>query len=388
MGLARLHDVLASQVASGAIPGIIALVARDGVAHVEVLGTKALGDTEPLRRDDIFRIASLSKPIVAAAALVLVDEGTVRLDDPVQHLLPELADRRVLRSLDAELDDTVAAVRPITILDLLTFRLGFGSIMAPALTYPIQRAEEELALATLRAPWPPPHSPDEWMRRFGSLPLMAQPGEQWMYNTGAQVLGVLVERAAGKPLEAFLRERIFEPLGMHDTGFSVPPSKLDRFTTAYEPDPESGALTVWDAVTDSYWRSPPVLPNAAGWLVSTIDDYWAFAQMFLPKDTHHGARIISDTSVELMLTDHLSSHQRSAARLFLGEHGGWGLGMLVPAAAVDAPSIPGGFGWDGGTGTTWRSDLDRGITGILFTQRAMTSPEPPAVFVDFWDCAY
>lgn len=142
-------------------------------------------------------------------------------------------------------------------------------------------------------------------------------------------------------------------------------------------------------MTDSYWRNPPAFPNAAGWLVSTIDDYWAFAHMFLHQGTHQGVRIISDTSVALMLTDHLSAHQRSAARVFLGEHGGgWGLGMPVPAAAVHAPSIPGGFGWDGGTGTTWRSDLDTGITGILFTQRAMTSPEPPAVFVDFWDFAY
>ncbi len=273
-----------SHVDRGAIPGLVALVARDDDAHVEVLGTRALGDAEALQRDAIFRIASLSKPIAASAAMILVDEGTLGLDDPVQNLLPELADRRVLRRLDAELDDTVAAARPITLLDLLTFRMGFGSIMAPPRTFPIQRAEEELRLMTLGPPWPPtPHTPDEWMRHFGSLPLMAQPGEQWLYNTGAQVLGVLLERAAGKLLETFLGERLFGPLGMRDTAFSVAPSQLGRFTTAYTPAPDSSSLTVLDAVTDSYWRKPPMFPDAAGWLVSTIEDYWAFVRMLLER---------------------------------------------------------------------------------------------------------
>jgi len=140
----------------------------------------------------------------------------------VDDLLPELANRRVLRSLDAELDDTVPSNRPITLEGLLTFRLGFGNVLAAPNSYPIQRTEAELRLATIGQPWSPtPHTPDEWIRLFGTLPLMHQPREQWMYNTVTQVLGVLLERAAAKPLEEFLRERIFDPLGMHDTGFSV-----------------------------------------------------------------------------------------------------------------------------------------------------------------------
>ena len=158
--------------------------------------------------------------------------------------------------------------------------------MAPPDTYPIQAAERELRLCTLGPPWPPtPHTPDEWIRRFGSLPLMHQPGEQWMYNTGSQVLGVLLERAAGKPLEDFLRERIFEPLGMNDTGFSVAPHQRDRFTTAYAPDPESDVLNVLDGVENSYWSEPPAFPNAGGGLVSTIDDFWAFVAMLLADGT-------------------------------------------------------------------------------------------------------
>jgi CubicO group peptidase (beta-lactamase class C family) len=191
---------MAAHVERGAMSGLIALVARQGRRHIEVIGTKAFGDTEPLKQDDVFRIASLTKAITAAAAMTMVDDGILHLDKPVDRLLPELADRRVLRSLDAELDDTVPANRPITLDDLLNFRLGFGAILAPAGTYPIQVAEEELQLQTLGPPWPPtPHTTDEWMRRFGSLPLIAQPGEQWMYGTGAKVLGASSnERAASR----------------------------------------------------------------------------------------------------------------------------------------------------------------------------------------------
>ena len=388
-GLARLHDALAGHVERGAMPGLVALVARRGAPHVEVIGAGAFGDRRPMGRDAIFRIASLTKPITAVAAMMLVDDGVLRLDDTVDDWLPELANRKVLTSLDAELDDTVPALRPITVDDVLTFRLGFGVLMVPPGTYPIQRAEEELQLKSLGPPWPPtPHTPDAWIQRLGSLPLMHQPGEQWMYNTGAQVLGVLIGRATGKPLEAFFRERIFGPLGMDDTGFSVPPERLDRLTTAYEPDPESGALHVLDGVEGSYWSAPPAFPCASGWLVSTIDDYWRFVQLMLNRGGCEGVRLVSESSVALMTTDQLTRAQRDANRLFLGDHSGWGLGLLTPAADDGAPGEPGGYGWDGGTGTTWRSDTDRDITGILFTQRAMTSPQPPEVFTDFWHAAY
>jgi CubicO group peptidase (beta-lactamase class C family) len=384
-----MHDVLAAHVERGSMPGLVALIARRGVAHVDVIGTKAFGDHEPMPRNALFRIASLTKPVTAAAAMTLVDDGTLHPDRAVDDLLPELANRRVLRTLGAQLDDTVPARRPITLEDLLTFRMGFGAVMAQPDTYPIQTATDELQLGTLGPPWPPtPHAPDEWLRRFATLPLMHQPGEQWMYNTGSQVVGILLERAAGMPLEVLLRERIFEPLGMDDTGFSVAPHDLNRLTTAYTPDPESGALDILDAADDSYWSRPPVFPDAGGWLVSTIDDYWAFVQMMLNDGEYRGRRILSEISVRLMTTDHLTREQRSAASVFLGDHGGWGFGLLVPASEAAAHPIPGGFGWDGGTGTTWRSDVDRDLTGILLTQRAMTSPAPPEVFVDFWNCAY
>jgi CubicO group peptidase (beta-lactamase class C family) len=387
-GLTRLHDVMAVHVERGAMPGLIALVARQGRPHVEVIGTKAFGDTEPLKQDDVFRIASLTKPITAAAAMTMIDDGILHLDEPVGPLLPELANRRVLRSLDAELDDTVPAGRPITLDDLLTFRLGFGAILEPPGTYPIQVAEEGLQLRTLGPPWPPtPHTTDEWMRRFGSLPLIAQPGEQWMYGTGAKVLGALLERAGGKPLEAVLRERVFEPLGMDDTAFTVSPAMRGRLTTAYAPDPETGELSVFDGIDHGFWGRPVPFPDAGGWLLSTINDFWTFVQMMLGRGLYRGRRILSERSVDLMTSDHLAPGQRAAVP-FLSASESWGLGMSVPAAGSHTTDIPRGFGWNGGTGTVWRSDVEPDLTGILFTQRGMASPEPPEFFNDFWRCAY
>jgi len=385
-GLAQMRRVLAGHIERGALPGLIALIARHGQVHVDVLGTNAFGDTSPMARDAIFRIASLSKPITAAATMILVDDGVFRLDDRVEHWCPELANRRVLRSIDAPLDDTVPALRAITVHDLLTFRFGFGAVMAPPGTYPIQVAEAELHLATLGAPWPPPpFPPDEWMARLGSLPLMDQPGDVWRYNTGAQVLGVLIERAAGRPLETFLHERLFGPLGMTDTAFSVSAGQRDRFTTAYQPDPDSAAVTILDDVTSSFWSASPAFPNAAGWLVSTIDDFWAFVQMLTDRGAHRGEPVLTEKAVAQMTADHLTAPQREQARGFL-DGGGWGFCLAVPGAD-GTDGVPGGFGWDGGTGTTWRSNVDGDLTGILFTQRAMTDPQPPELFGDFWRTA-
>jgi CubicO group peptidase (beta-lactamase class C family) len=229
--LARMHDVMAGHVECGDVPGIVTLISRRDEVHIGVLGMKAIGGSEPMRRDTIFRIASVTKPIVAAAAMILVEECVLRLDEPVDSWLPELADRRVLRAIDSPLDDTVPAKRPITLRDLLTFRLGIGAVMVFPPRYPIQQAMAEAGVAP--GPALPTHAPDELMKRFGSLPLVHQPGEKWLYDSGSDILGVLISRVAGTSLEEFLRERIFAPLGMNDTSFSVPASKLDRLASSY-----------------------------------------------------------------------------------------------------------------------------------------------------------
>src|SRR5438876_12065616 len=244
--LGRMHDVMTGYVERGEVPGLITLVSRRGEVHVDVIGTMAYEKSDPIQRDTIFRISSMTKPITAAATMILVEECKVRLDEPVDRWLPELAERKVLKRLDGPLDDTVPAKRPITTRDLLTFCMGFGQMMALPDAYPILKAASEQQIGM----GPPSPStlpaPDEWMRRLGRLPLMHQPGEMWMYNTGSDVLGVLIARVSGQPLEAFLRERIFVPLGMKDTSFSVPGHKLNRLATSYWTNFVSGKIEVYD----------------------------------------------------------------------------------------------------------------------------------------------
>jgi CubicO group peptidase (beta-lactamase class C family) len=231
-------------------------------------------------------------------------------------------------------------------------------------------------------PWPPPpFGPDEWMARLGRLPLVHQPGEGWLYNTGSQVVGVLLERAAGMPLEDVLRDRLLEPLGMRDTGFSVPPDELGRFTAAYVADPAGGAPALLDP-PDGWWAAAPLLPNLAGGLVSTVDDYWAFVRMLLAGGEAGGRRLLSSASLRLLLTDQLTDVQRAqGAGILRGR--GWSLGCSTPPAGA-----AGLVGWDGGTGCSWRSDPDRGITSILLTQRLMDSPEPLPVYRSAWRAAF
>jgi CubicO group peptidase (beta-lactamase class C family) len=389
--LARMHDVMAGYVERGEMPGLVTLICRRGELHVDEIGTTALGASDPMRRDTIFRIASLTKPVAAVAAMILVEECRLRLDDPVDTWLPELADRRVLRSIDGPLDDTVPANRPITLRDLLTFTLGFGLIMAPPGSYPIQEAINELELVGFGPPHPmAPYEPDEWLRRLGTLPLMHQPGEQWMYNTGSSVLGMLIARVSGQPLEAFLRERIFEPLGMRDTGFSVPTDKRDRLATAYQSNSETGQIEILDGVEDSRWASPPAFPDASGGLVSTIDDYLAFGRMMLDMGRYGNERILSRLSIEAMITDQLTPELRAASPsvpIFLGECG-WGLGMAITTRRTGISAVPGRFGWDGGLGTSWASDPREDMLAILMTQLAWGSPGGLNAYHDFWTSAY
>jgi CubicO group peptidase (beta-lactamase class C family) len=388
--LDRMHDVVLGHVEHGNVPGLVTLISRRGEVHVDAIGSKAVGGEDKIQRDTIFRVSSMTKPVTAAATMILVEDCTLRLDDPVDRLLPELSEPQVLKQLDGSLDDTVAADRPITVRDLLTFRMGFGVVNASPGTYPIQDAMSEQLLGQgLPSPSTPP-APDEWIRRLGTLPLMHQPGEQWMYNTGSDVLGVMIARASDRPFEIFLRERLFDPLGMHDTGFSVPAAKLDRFATSYLTNSETGALEVYDEADGGQWSRPPDFPSGAAGLVSTIDDYLAFGQMLLNKGTHGGQRILSRPSVEAMTTDQLTPEQKARSGLVAGyfENHGWGFGVSVVTRRDDVAETVGTFGWDGGMGTAWRSDPKEDMVTILMTQAAWTSPSPPDVCRDFWTSAY
>ena len=384
--LRRLGEVLTRHVESGDMPGLVALVARRGEVHVEAIGTLAADGSEPMRRDTIFRIASVTKQVAAAAAMTLVEECQLRLDDPVDDLLPELADRRVLTRIDAPLDDTVPAHRPITLRDLLTFVFGLGALMAPPADCPIQRAMNEAGLDP--GPGEPGIAPDEWMKRLGGLPLAYQPGDKWLYHTGSDVLGVLMARLTGQPLAEVLAERILRPLGMSDTGFHVPEASLHRLPPEYSPDPETGALSLSDDPRHSLWGQPPAFPSAGGGLVSTADDLLAFCTMMLNKGRHGGGRVLARPTVELMTTDLITKQQKAENKIFFGGNSGWGLGFQVFLRRTTLASTPGRFGWTGGSGISVYTDPAEELIGMVLTQREMTSPEPPKVYRDFWTCAY
>ena len=387
--LKRMHDVMAGYVDRGQVPGLVALVSRAGELRVDALGSLAVGGP-PVQRDTIFRIASMTKPVTAAAAMILVEECQLRLDEPVDRLLPELADRKVIKRFEGALDDTVPAKRSITVRDLLTFRMGFGIVGAPPDPCPILKAASDLRIG-LGPPSPASMpAPDEWIRRLGSLPLMHQPGKRWMYSTGSDVLGVLIARASGQPFEAFLRERIFDPLGMKDTGFSVPAEKINRLATSYATNPQTGAFEVYDQPANGQWSRPPAFPAGASGLVSTADDFLAFSQMMLNKGKLGSVRILSRASVELMTTDQLTPEQKATSGLteVFFESRGWGFGVSIVTRRTELAASIGMYGWDGGLGTSWRADPTEDLTGILLTQCMWPSPSGPDVFLDFWAALY
>jgi CubicO group peptidase (beta-lactamase class C family)/DNA-binding ferritin-like protein (Dps family) len=393
-GLRKMREVLAQYVDSGKIPGLVALVSRNGETHVEALGTMRHDGGVPMRRDTIFRMASTSKPVSVAATMILIDECKLRLDDLVETWLPELANRQVLKRIDGPLDETVPARRPITVRDLLTSTFGLGMDMT-TLGTPIMNAIFEQGL-TPNLPVPMPEQ-DEWVRRLGELPLMHQPGESWQYHISNDLLGVLVARVTGQSFETFLRERIFSPLGMKDTGFHVPESKIDRLPTLYAPDPQTGEFTVWDEAKGGRWSQPPVFQGGGGGLVSTVDDYQAYFQMLLNQGMHGTERILSRQAVQLMTTNRLTPKQTADREAMAknsvhvsfgqGQHGGWGFGMAVRTYRGDYAPI-GQFGWDGGTGTSSYADPENQLIGILATQVGLSIPDPAYLMHDFWTTVY
>jgi len=381
-GLQRMKILLEDHVARGSAPGLVALVSRGGETEVVTAGRMSLDEPAPMRRDAIFRLASMTKPVTALAALMLIEDGRLRLDEPVERLLPELADRRVLRTLASSVDDTVPASRPITVEDVLTFRLGWGVQFDPDL--PIQKLVADLPGFGMPDPTSP-LTPDAYMRRLHDVPLMAQPGERWLYTAGANVLGVLVARAAGQPLDVVFQERILGPLGMGDTGFWIPKDRIGRSVTGYFP--QDGKLVLFDAPDGRYAR-PPAFPAGDSGLVSTIDDFAAFARFLSAGVAPGGRRLISQASLKAMQTNHLTPAQMHDGEVILGPGRGWGYGLgVVVEPNVDGVA-PGAYGWNGGFGTSWFNDPAQDLTAILLTQRVFDSADPPQLHKDFWRAAY
>ncbi|MEY9911780.1 CubicO group peptidase (beta-lactamase class C family) [Catenulispora sp. MAP12-49] len=372
-----LQGLVQSAVDNGSVPGAVALVARGDAVEVAAAGTAELGGRTPMARDSIFRIASLTKSVASALALLLIEQGRIGHDDPIATWLPELAHPKVARTPDAPLDDVVPARRPITVADLLTSRAGWGfpdDFTWPAIGALFDKGSQQHGRDPQLVP-----APDQWLKNLAEVPMVFQPGERWLYNTCSDILGALMARATDTPLPELMAELVFEPLGMTDTGFAVPAEQIARFTSGYAPG-EHG-LDLVDP-REGQWSTLPAFPSGAGGLVSTVDDYHAFARTLLPGATG----LLSEQSVREMTTDHLTAEQRAASRLFL-EGQGWGSGGSVDIAPVEPWNVVGRYGWTGGTGTTAHVIPATGTVAVLMTQVAMTSPTPVPLQRDFWTYA-
>jgi CubicO group peptidase (beta-lactamase class C family) len=383
----RLADVMAAHVEQDGVGGVAWLAGRHGEVETGVAGVLTRGEEAPIRRDSIFRIASMTKPIAAVTALLLVEECKLRLDDPVDAWLPELTDRRVLVDAQGPMDGpTVPARRPITVRDLLTFQLGWGMDFSAPWPQPLITAMGELGLGSGPPEPQVPPAPDEWIRRLATLPLLYQPGERWLYNTGSDVLGVLIARAAGQRLADVMQERVFEPLRMKDTGFFT--SHVDRLGSNYMLDPVSGQRIVYDP-PDGQWTTPPAFASAAGGLVSTLDDMHAFGRMLLDGGLlNDGTRLLSRASVAAMTTDQIDARPGSSGPSPDGAQG-WGFGVSVQRRRTSLAASAGSYGWAGGLGTSWLNDPSENLVGVVLTTDSFTSAfPPPAVIQDFWTGVY
>jgi CubicO group peptidase (beta-lactamase class C family) len=351
------------------ISGVVTLVSRRGqLIHADALGFQDVESQTPMRRDTIFRIASMTKPITSVAVLMLVEEGEIGLEESVEPWLPELASPPVLRDPAGALARVTPAPRGITVRDLLTHRSGLAYAFTSA--GPLSKSLTAGGLLGSSSTI----SPDEWMKRLGKLPLAYAPGARWHYGLSTDVLGVLVERVARVPFAEFLRTRIFEPLGMRDTGFEVPPEKLGRLATLYALDPKTGKVTVMDRPPESSFAKAPGFASGGGGLVSTADDYLRFGRMLLGKGELDGVRLLSPRMVERMTTDHLTPEQRKIQ--FLGRDfwagQGFGLGVSVvddPTRAIGSELVSKGtHGWGGAHGTWYFVDPEEELVAVMMIQ--------------------
>lgn len=369
VGLKAVTAAVQDAIDKGDAVGVVTLLYRHGdIAQVNAVGWQDEAAKTPMRRDSIFRIASMTKPIVSVATLILMEEGKFELTDPVDKFLPELANPKMLRSPTDAMDTAIASPRSITILDLLTHRSGIVTpdTVAGTLVDALKNADAAHDVG-----------PDEWIKRVGALPLAYEPGTRFNYGNSFDVLGVLVARAAGMALPEFLEARIFRPLSMKDTGFRVSPDKMARFATNYKTDPQTGRHVVTDQPGEhSRWAKPVIFPSGAGGLVSTADDYLGFARMLLGRGRSGDVRILSHESVALMTANQLTADQRKTPfagfEFWAGQ--GFGLGVSVVddiAKQARSPfgfSSAGSFGWPGAFGTWWQADPKEDMIQIFLIQ--------------------
>ncbi len=360
--LAPLREAMRRHVADGSVAGLVTLV-DDGSGHpvIDRYGADGSAGADPMGRRSTVPIGALSTAWTATAVLLLVEDGAVELHDPIDELLPELSGRQVLRTIGSPLHDTVPANRRITLLDLLTSRSGFGVGAASTATTPVHRAVSSLGLDVL-APDArlAPLALDEWLQRLATLPLLHQPGERRLGRTDAMLLGALIERLTGKSLPAVLRERVLDPLHLHDTDFAAPERA--------------------DCGADTTRR---LVDGAAG-LHSSVHDVWTFASMLVDAGrTGGGTRLLAPSTVRSMLSDRggAAADGNDAA---MSDERGWGLGISTPPDGAMAVRVSDGFGLDG-TGSCWRSSATTGATAVMLTLPGTSRPAAARLAATFWN---
>ena len=359
---------------AGLLSGAVTLVWQRGqVLQVNEIGHRDVGAGLPMTRDTVFRIASMTKPVTVAAAMTLLDEGRLRLTDPIAQWLPELSAPQVLSDPAGPLTQTVPARRPLTIEDLMTHRCGIG--YGFSVTGPIAREYQRLPFG---------QGPQAWLTALAALPLVDQPGERVTYGHGTDVLGVLLSRIEGKPLPQVLDERILGPLGMTDTGFCISPEARRRSATMYRVDGD----TLRDDAMGPMPITMPPFPGAGGGLMSTADDYLAFARMLLADGVFDGTRVLSKSSVRAMRTDRLTEDQRRhpflGAPFWVGRGFGLNLSVVTDPAKSQPLYGPGGagaFSWPGAYGTWWQADPSADVILIYLVQNSPTLSTDMAVAV-------
>ena len=351
-----LQDLLTRHVDAGTVPGGVALLDA-GNTEVVTAGVASVGG-DPMGEDAIMRIQSMTKAITSVAALRLVEAGRLGLDQSLADWLPELADRQVLRSPAAELDDTVPARRAITLRHLLTNTSGYGMVIGAS---PLQQAMA--ANGTEAGPEPPAMGAEEWLRRLSELPLAFHPGEGWRYHHSFGVLGILISRVTGRPLGEHLAEDIFGPLGMADTALWVPEPKAGRLPAAYRHG-DQGLAEIEPAGGGCY-AGPPSFDVSHGELVCTARDYHRFARMLANGGRVNGQPMISPDHLGQMTSDQVPATCKTADSFFPGfwDGMGWGFGVAVQTEGPHRGRI----GWSGGLGTDFFADPD-GAIGVLLTQ--------------------
>lgn len=370
MGEERITDAIREMVDDGSLAGAVTLAWQDGkIIQAAGVGWRNIESKLPMERNTLFRIASMTKPITSTVALMLFEEGKFALNDPITRWAPEFSHMRVLRSSTSTLDQTDPAARPITFEDLLSHRSG--------LTYgdwhsgPMAKAFKEALGGTIDSEV----LPDDWIARLAALPLIDQPGAAFHYGHSTDLLGLLIARIENAPLGDVFKRRIFDPLGMNDTGFTVPFEKKLRQAEAYGFD-DAGRLCVRRAGPgDSFLSERPegmAYVSGGQGLWSTVDDYLTFARMFLSAGTVNDFRLLQPETFKRMVTNCLSENQRRNARSILNDGHGFGLGVAMVVDPLRAGPLPcgggmGAVGWPGAFGSWWRADPSNNSVLIFLT---------------------